>query len=241
MFNSICSLSEAVKRFREVQDAKEFDAVFAATRNYFGESRLYEAAKELEKVGFYQKNLYSDINTNENAKEAAQRVIQYIEHLVQPSERIDNLQRILDNFDLFLECLMQHKPNAKASITDTIGKLSIENEYDLQHILYAFLKPIYSTERAEVNEDMGCGTVRADICIDQNIVIETKCTRKSMAEQKLREEISADITNYDAQNIYFYIYDKEKIIGNPQAFKQAYEAITKEKNIYVTIHQPKIL
>lgn len=42
-----------------------------------------------------------------------------------------------------------------------------------------------------------------------------------MSEKKLHEEISADITQYSAQNIYFYIYDKEKIIGNPQAFKQA--------------------
>lgn len=68
---------------------------------------------------------------------------------------------------------------------------------------------------------MGCGTVRSDIWIDQNVIIETKCTRTSMSEKKLHEEISADITQYSAQNIYFYIYDKEKIIGNPQAFKQA--------------------
>ncbi len=241
MFNSICSLSESLKRFREVQDAKEFDVVLAATRDYFRESRLYDKANELEKVGFYQKNSYSNINTNENAKEAAQRVIQYIENLLQPTERINDLQEILDHFDLFLECLIQHKPNAKASIADVICQLRIENEYDLQHILYAFLKPIYHAERAEVNEDMGCGTVRSDILIDQNNIIETKCTRTSMSEKRLREEISADITQYTAQNIYFYIYDKEKIIDNPQAFKQAYETITKEKNIYITIHQPKVL
>lgn len=221
MFNNICSLSEGVRRFREVQDADEFDKAFAAMRAYLRESRLFEAAIEIEKVGYYQKNMYSNINTNENVKEAAQRVIQYIENLLQPSERISDLQTILDNFDLFLECLIQHKPNAKASIADTIGKLKIENEYDLQHILYAFLKPIYNTVRVEVNEDMGCGTVRSDIWIDQNVIIETKCTRTSMSEKKLHEEISADITQYSAQNIYFYIYDKEKIIGNPQAFKQA--------------------
>ena len=62
-----------------------------------------------------------------------------------------------------------------------------------------------------------------------------------MKEKKLMEEIEADIVHYSARNLYFFIYDKEKLIANPQVFKSNYESITKEKNVYVTIHQPKKL
>ena len=41
--------------------------------------------------------------------------------------------------------------------------------------------------------------------------------------------------------IYFYIYDKEKIIDNPELFKKTYENKIYEKNIYIEILQPKEL
>ena len=47
--------------------------------------------------------------------------------------------------------------------------------------------------------------------------------------------------HYSEKNIYFFIYDKEKIIKEPQIFKKTYEKMVKEKNIHITIHQPKIL
>lgn len=93
----------------------------------------------------------------------------------------------------------------------------------------------------EVSEDTGYGTVRTDILIDSENVIEIKCTRVSMGRKKLVEEIEADIVHYSASNIYFFIYDKEKLIDNPQVFKNRYESIVKEKNIFIIIHQPKIL
>lgn len=62
-----------------------------------------------------------------------------------------------------------------------------------------------------------------------------------MSRKKLVEEIEADIVHYSASNIYFFIYDKEKLIDNPQVFKNHYENIVKEKNIFITIHQPKML
>lgn len=41
----------------------------------------------------------------------------------------------------------------------------IQNEYDLQHLLYAALKPLYPGIRKEVSKDSGIGTVREDIFI----------------------------------------------------------------------------
>ena len=108
-------------------------------------------------------------------------------------------------------------------------------------MLYAYLKPLYPMARAEVNEDTGYGTVRSDILLDSKNTIEVKCTRKGMVLKKLVEEIEADMVHYSAKNIYFFIYDKEKLIDNPCNFKSIYEEKMKDKHIYIIIHQPKIL
>ena len=74
--------------------------------------------------------------------------------------------------------------------------------------------------RAEVSEDTGYNTVRVDIALDAKNVIEVKCTRKGMVQKKLIEEIEADMVHYSAECIYFFIYDKLKIIENPQNFRE---------------------
>ena len=62
-----------------------------------------------------------------------------------------------------------------------------------------------------------------------------------MVLKKLVEEIEADMVHYSAKNIYFFIYDKEKLIDNLCNFKSIYEEKMKDKHIYIIIHQPKIL
>ena len=143
---------------------------------------------------------------------------------------------------MFLYEFFRGKPHGKSSIDmDGLKKFQINNEYDLQYILYSYLKPIYPLCRMEVPEDTGYETVRTDIYINQGTVLETKCSRPSMSQKKLIEEIEADITHYGASNIFFYIYDKEKIIDNPELFKKTYENKNYEKNIYIEILQPKEL
>ena len=54
----------------------------------------------------------------------------------------------------------------RASLTtENLQKIQIENEYDLQHLLYAVIKPLCPDARREVNDDSGVGTVRSDIKI----------------------------------------------------------------------------
>ena len=118
----------------------------------------------------------------------------------------------------------------EASLRRTIMKLQEENEN-----LKVKLNDAIETE------DTGYETVRTDIYINQGTVLETKCSRPSMSQKKLIEEIEADITHYGASNIFFYIYDKEKIIDNPELFKKTYENKIYEKNIYIEILQPKEL
>ena len=122
-----------------------------------------------------------------------------------------------------------------------LNAVRIKNEYDVQHLLYAYLKPLYPAARAEVSEDTGYEAVRPDIRLDDDRVIEVKCSRSEMKEKKLIEEIEADMVHYRASHIYFFVYDKEKIIENPKIFKNTYENKIKEKQVCIIIHQPKRL
>ena len=154
----------------------------------------------------------------------------------------DFLLTILDNYYLFLEALLERPPHKRGSIQkEQLSALKIQNEYDIQHLLYAYLKPIYPLARAEVSEDTGYGTVRTDIYLDSEHIIEIKCTRGSMTQKKLIEEMEADMVHYHAEQIYFFIYDKEKIVENPRLFRSIYENKVKEKQIHIVIHQPKML
>lgn len=126
----------------------------------------------------------------------------------------------------------------KKVLQQPLESLKISNEYDVQFLLYAYLKPIFPKARPEVSEDTGYETVRTDIQINSDTYIEVKCSRKSMKKKKLIEEIEADIVHYNATNLYFYIYDKEKIIDNPLNFKETYENRLQEKNIHIIIQQP---
>ena len=197
---------------------------------------------KLERLAYYPSNKYSEKADRENMNIARDRVISYPGEMLNDSAENDQIVRILDNFYLFLEALTERKTHKSGGITqEQLKELRIKNEYDVQHLLYACIKLIYPMARTEVNEDTGYGTVRTDILVDKEHIIEVKCTRKNMKLKNLIEEIEADMVHYSVKNQYFFLYDKEKIIENPIIFKESYEKKIQEKKIHIVIHQPKIL
>lgn len=110
----------------------------------------------------------------------------------------------LDNFYIFLENLLEREPHKKGGIQKgRLECLKIKNEYDVQHLLYAYLKPLYPMARLEVNEDTGYGTVRPDIFLDTEHMIEVKCTRKGTGLKRLIEEIKADMVHYRSKSVFY--------------------------------------
>ena len=152
----------------------------------------------------------------------------------------DVLCRILDNFYGYLEALRERKLHGKSTLS-ILKSIEINNEYDIQILLFAYLKPLFPKERIEVSEDTGYGSVRPDILIDKDTCIEVKFSGENMNEKSLESQIKNDMVHYKQKNIFFFVYDKNKIIKNPPAFKESYEEMMEEKNIYVVIHQPKKL
>ena len=243
MNNYITSIPNAVTRLKDVKDGQEFSYLLAGLRTFLKTlDSSPQSLMELEQRAYYVINEYSDKETRDNLDSARNRVIAYLEQIMTGSPADDRLLTILENYYLFLEALLERPPHRRGGIKkEHLSGLKIQNEYDVQHLLYAYLKPIYPLARAEVSEDTGYGTVRTDIFLDSQHVIEVKCTRGSMPQKKLIEELEADMVHYHAEHIYFFIYDKEKIIENPQLFRKIYETKVKGKRIHIVIHQPKIL
>ena len=246
MFNipmAITSIQDAITRLKNIKDGQEFSLLLPGLRTFLKTLDIdSQSLMELEQRAYYVINEYSDKETKDNLDSARNRVIAYLEQIMTDSPADDRLLTILENYYLFLEALLERPPHRRGGIqNEQLSGLKIQNEYDVQHLLYAYLKPLYPLARAETSEDTGYGTVRMDIFLDSEHIIEVKCTRGSMPQKKLIEELEADMVHYHAKHIYFFIYDKEKIIENPRLFRNIYENKVKGKQIHIVIHQPKIL
>lgn len=71
----------------------------------------------------------------------------------------DALETIVRNFGLYLYHMFCISPENRATLQkDILKKIVINNEYDVQHIMYAVVKALYPSARREVNQDIGYGT-----------------------------------------------------------------------------------
>ncbi len=160
-------------------------------------------------------------------------------------QEIDALETIISNFGLYLKNMFSATPENKATLKkEVLEQIVINNEYDVQHIMYAVIKALYPTARREVNQDIGYGTDRYDIIIEElNTVIEIKCTRKDHSENKLFRELGEDGYFYKCDRLILYVYDKQQKITDVDNFIKALER-TKEtagKEVKVYVEQVREL
>lgn len=196
--------------------------------NDFSDRELEEAKVKMH----YIENEYSENDSKESLKRAIRDTIQFLEEKAFGSEKelfqqeeILLIERVLDNFYMYYRSMYKNPVHKKGTLTqEMLAAIQIGNEYDLQRMLYSVLLPIFPGMRQEVYNDNGYGGMRADIYLEAfDLIIETKCTRDSMSEKKLAEELGADRFHYKADIIYFFVCDKTSIIKNPEAFKTAFE------------------
>jgi len=116
----------------------------------------------------------------------------------------------------------------------------INDEYDVQDLLYSILKSIFDdVEKERPTESFGGSSSRLDIVInDISTVIEVKKTRKTLRLGELSGQISEDKDRYrnstKYRNLVFFIYDPDHLIDNQPTLKQ--HAISDSKqNVRVII------
>jgi hypothetical protein len=105
----------------------------------------------------------------------------------------------------------------------------IEDEYDVQDILYVMMKGSFSTLQYEdPTQKVGINSARPDFAIhDLNTYIEVKFIGRKGQEKDIQDECSLDIQKYgaldDCNKIIFFIYDPKKCIDNSYAFRAELE------------------
>ena len=214
-------------------------------QNGFPKGKLNEIQIKM----WYTENEFSKDDTRNSIIKAIKDTVVYLDEINTISEAviyeavgIRLIEQILNNFYLYYRSMFQNPLHKKATMSmDELKKIQIGNEYDLQRMLYALLVPIFPLIRQEAESDNGYGGMRADLYLEEyDLIIETKCTRASMTEKKLLEELGADGFHYKAKTVFFFVYDKKSIIKNPDVFKAAFvrEQEKNGKNITVIVLQP---
>lgn len=134
------------------------------------------------------------------------------------------VRRILRNFHKHIETMYQNEVHGNGKIKKVdLDRIRIGNEYDVQRVLYSLIRPIFPAARLEVADDAGYNSVRYDIILNKyDIVIEVKCTRESMTERSLTEELGADSFHYKAEHLFLFIFDRVRLIKNPDAFEKSF-------------------
>ena len=191
-----------------------------------------EIQDELKVKGHFTVNEFSETESIKSIKTATKDILRILENLdIEISDNLSEetakliIERILSHMDVYLKSMYHDKPHKKSTFSEEIlHQVTIKNEYDVQHILYSLLRAVFPEIRREVNGDNGYSGTRADLYLEQhNITIEIKCTRKSMSEKQLTEELGADAFHYKTKNLYLFIYDREDIIKNPEAYQTAFD------------------
>lgn len=237
----------------DIRDEKELRDSYqdwcSKVRVFIKDAGFSEKDQESVKVKMHYAEIeYSGNDTVLSLKKSLRDTIERLNEIQAVSKRgIEQeepqvIERILENFYMYYHAMYKNPIHKRGTLTrQALDAIQIGNEYDLQRMLYAILLPLFPTARQEVYKDNGYGGMRADIYLDIcNAIIEIKCTRESMTEKRLAEELGADGFHYDTDILYFFVYDKIGILKNPEAFRKAFvrEREKDGKTIKMFIIQP---
>ena len=173
-------IEEYIDKIKDIDNVNEYDEIIRKLNYSLTDEYPEEFRREIEQKQKYLKNRFSDEANREKMFEAKEKVLGCLRHFLYKEKADDSretLIKYLKNFHVFMEELTDKEPDKRATLSsEQLQMIKIKNEYDLQHLLYAVLKPIYLDIRSEVTEDSGVGMVRSDLKIPQlQVVVETKC------------------------------------------------------------------
>ena len=139
---------------------------------------------------------------------------------------IDALQRVFSKFHLIARKLRDRYDDRKT--------LDVDDEYDVQDLLDALLVLYFDDIRSEEWTPSYAGkSARMDFLLKkEKIVVETKMTRKGLADKEIGDQLIVDIERYkghpDCDTLICFIYDPEERIVNPYALREDLQRQSKD-------------
>lgn len=136
----------------------------------------------------------------------------YQETVIQKA--IDRLIVICQRFDLVVKQLKTRHSDRET--------LKIDDEYDVQDLLYSLLKIDFKDIRKEeVIPNFAGSSPRMDFLLKaEKIGIEVKKTSETLKDKKIGDELAADIIRYqnhqDCKYLLCFVYDPEGYLKNPE-------------------------
>jgi hypothetical protein len=104
--------------------------------------------------------------------------------------------------------------------------LDINDEYDVQDLVFALLRINFDNIRKEEwTPSYACGCSRMDFLLkNEGIVVEVKKTRIGLTQKELADQLIVDMERYqahpDCKVLFCFIYDPEGRIGNPEGIEE---------------------
>jgi hypothetical protein len=154
-----------------------------------------------------------------------------------PKNILPNMNLIVSILNSFPDMVSKFK-NRRAQK----NPFTVDDEYDVQDIVYAMLKGAFPTLQAEnPNKKVGATFSVSDFTIDDlGLFIETKFIGERKQVKSTQEECKQDMVSYskqlNCQKIIFLIYDPDKYIDNEYAFKNGLGTKIGDENKEVDIY-----
>lgn len=127
---------------------------------------------------------------------------------------------------------------------DNRSTIDVNDEYDVQDLLHAFLRLHFDDVRAEEWTPSYAGSAsRMDFLLKkEKVVIEVKKTRKNLGAKEVGEQLMIDIERYtahpDCETLICFVYDPEGRVANPVGIENDLNRDTDNLKV-ITIITPK--
>ncbi|MEQ9916420.1 malate dehydrogenase [Pectobacterium aroidearum] len=151
------------------------------------------------------------------------------------SSALSLVLNIMNRFPAFVRQL-KRRHNGRAP-------LEVNDEYDVQDMVYALLTLHFNDIRAEeyTPSFAGAGSRQDFLLKKERIVIEVKKTRESLGAGKVGGELLIDMARYrahqDCDTLVLFVYDPDCYINNPLGVKTDLESKDAEGKVKVVIAQ----
>lgn len=152
---------------------------------------------------------------------------------ITPVAVLELVERICRRFHLVARQLrVRHSERATIEVHD---------EYDVQDLLHGLLRVHFDDIRDEEwMPSYAGGSARVDFLLkDVFIVIETKKTRRGLADKELGDQLLIDIARYqahpDCRTLVCFVYDPEERIANPAALERDLSTATDRIEVRVVV------